>query len=357
MNNERGEPMIDQGIINHVGFAIDISDSMQGKESQVIAVTDGLIAHLAQMSQKLKQETRVTIYLFNHQVTCVVYDKDVLRLPSLAGHIRMSGMTALVDATTLAVNDLKLTPVKYGDHGFLIYILTDGQENKSNYSNVSNLPTLLGSLGPEWTLACLVPDAIGKKYAQSFGFPLGNIAIWDVNSETGVEEVGDEIKAATDSYMVMRSSGVSGTRTLFSTDAKAVNAQTIRAAGLKPLDKGSYDLITVTRIKENQGVLNKDKVRVWEIADFLRHNGLPFVLGRNYYLLRKKEHIQGDKELAVVEKATNKVFVGAGVRAMIGLSDKNQSVAADFNKDYAIFVQSKSNNRHLFNGDQIMVLK
>ena len=51
------------------------------------------------------------------------------------------------------------------------------------------------------------------------------------------------------------------------------------------------------------------------------------------------------------------VFIGAGVRAMIGLSDKNQSVAADFNKDYAIFVQSKSNNRHLFGGDQIMVLK
>ena len=348
--------MIDQGLINHVAFVLDRSGSMRGKEKQLVTVTDGLIKHLARMSEQLGQETRVSVYFFDHDVDCVIFDKDVLRLPSIADHYKLGGRTALIDATLRSVEDLNKTAVMYGDHSFLIYVLTDGQENASRASHVT-MAGKLGALEEHWTLACLVPDILGKQYAINFGFPKGNIAIWDINSVTGVEEVGEEIKRSADTYMVSRASGQVGTRTLFSTDAKAVNAATIQAAGLKPLDKGSYDLITVTRIKENQGVLNKDKVRVWEIADFLRHNGLPFVLGRNYYLLRKKEHIQGDKELAVVEKATNKVFVGAGVRAMIGLSDKNQSVAADFNKDYAIFVQSKSNNRHLFNGDQIMVLK
>lgn len=348
--------MIDQGLTNHVVIVTDSSVSMQGKEKKVTAVVDGLVAHLAKMSTVLNQETRITVYMFNHSAQCIVFEKDVLRLPSIEKYYKVSGNTALIDATVLAIEDLKLTATKYGDHGFLIYVVTDGEEN-SSLASPARLSSLINSLGDNWTLACLVPDAIGKKYAQSFGFPVGNVAIWDVNSATGVEEVGKTVTASADNYMGMRASGMTGTRTLFSTAADAVNAKTIQAAGLTPLDAGTYDLITVPRIRETQGVLNKDKVRVRELSEFVTGNGLPFVLGHNYYRLRKKEMIKGDKALAVREKSTNKVFVGTGVRAMIGLSDKNQSVAADFNKDYDLFVQSKSNNRHLFAGDEIMVLK
>lgn len=344
------------GLINHVGVAVDCSSSMAGKEAQVIKVVDDLVRHLAITSDKLNQETRITLYMFNHTVECVTYDKDVLRLPSIQGQYRTSGATALIDATFLAVEDLKLTATKYGDHGFLIYVITDGENNRFGHS-ADQLSRLITGLGPQWTLAALVPNMAGKAYAMEFGFPEGNVAVWDVDSATGVADVGVAVAASTDSYMTMRAAGKSGTRTLFSTAADAVNAKTIQAAGLKPLAAGTYDLITVPRIRETQGVLNKDKVRVRELSEFVTGNGLPFVLGHNYYRLRKKEMIKGDKQLAVREKATNKVFVGAGVRAMIGLSDKNQSVAADFNPDYDLFVQSKSNNRHLFTGDEIMVLK
>jgi len=280
LNNERGETMIDQGIINHVAFVLDRSGSMQGKENQVVAVTDGLIKHLAKMSQRLGQETRVSVYFFDHRVDCVIFDKDVLRLPSIADHYRVDGRTALLDATYKSIGDLGRTAVMYGDHSFLIYVLTDGQENDSQTSPMS-LRSTISQLGAQWTLACLVPDAIGKTYAQNYGFPAGNISIWDINSATGVEEVGEDIKASADTYMAMRASGQSGTAKLFSTDAKAVNAATIKAAGLKPLDAGTYDLIVVTRIKENQGILNKDKVRVRELSEFVKDNGLPFVIGRN----------------------------------------------------------------------------
>jgi len=355
---EEESTLINQGIINHVTLAIDMSESMSRSRSQVITVTDGLIAHLAKMSQDLQQETRVTIYLFNDNVECVVYDKDVLRLPSLRDHYQPARMTALIDATIQAIEDLKLTPTKYGDHGFLIYALTDGQENRS-HKTASALSRLIGSLGQEWTLACLVPDAIGVKYAQSFGFPKGNIAIWDVNSSTGVEEVGETVKMSAGGYMAMRATGQSGTRTLFSTDPTAVNAATIQAAGLKPLDKNTYSIIPVPRARgdRNQGVLNRDNKRVWEISDFVRHAGLTFEAGKAFYLLDKKELIQADKQLAIVEKATNKVFVGDGVRAMVGLPDANKSVAPDFNPEYDIYVQSKSTNRHLFPGNKILVLK
>ncbi len=359
MKERRGIFLEDsQGNITHVVYVIDASSSMQGREADVVRVVDGQTQFLASMPDT-DHEVRVTVYQFSTpgQFKCLVYEKDVLRLPSIEGTYRPDGWTALLDATGQAIEDLKMTPTKYGKHSFLIFVFTDGQENQSRVYNASSMHRLLSGLGDEWTVAALVPDVNGKLLMQRFGFAKGNVAVWDVNSTTGVEEAGQQMKAALGTYMTGRATGIVGTRALFDTSADAVNAATIKAAGLQPLKAGTYDLIKVTKIRDGEGTLNKDKVKVWELADFLRHNGLPFVLGRNFYLLRKKERIAGDKELVVLEKSTNKVFAGDGVRAMIGLTDKTQSVAADFNKDYAIFVQSKSNNRHLFNGDEIIVLR
>jgi hypothetical protein len=350
--------MIDQNPIIHVAFVLDRSGSMQGKENQIVTVTDGLIKHLADLSHKLNQEVRASVYFFDHLVECVIFDKDVLRLPSIAGHYDVRGRTALIDATKKSVEDLGRTAVMYGDHSFLIYVLTDGLENESSTSPTA-LRSLLSGLGPQWTLACLVPDAVAKTYASNYGFPVGNIAIWDINSATGVEEVGAEIKASADNYMVMRSTGQTGTRTLFSTDAKAVNAATIKQAGLKPLASDAYSLTAVPRPRRDrgQGVENKDKHLVWEISEFVRHAHGTFTVGSVFYQLSKKERIQGNKKLAILEIATSKVYVGDGVRAMIGLPDGDKSVAPDFNPEYTIFVQSTSVNRHLVVGTKVLVLK
>jgi hypothetical protein len=350
--------MIDQGLINHVAFVLDRSGSMHGKEKQLVTVTDGLIKHLARMSEQLGQETRVSVYFFDHVVDCVIFDKDVLRLPSIAAHYHLGGRTALIDATMRSVQDLGKTAVMYGDHSFLIYVLTDGRENSSQTSYLAMSATL-AKLEENWTLACLVPDVIAKQYANNFGFPRGNIAIWDVSSATGMEEVGEEIRRSADAYMVGRAAGQTGTRTLFSTDAQAVNAATIAAAGLKPLDPKAYVLVPVTRPRRDrgQGVENKDKHLVWEISGFVKHATGNFTVGQVYYQLSKKERIQGNKALAVLENATSKVFTGDGVRAMIGLPDGDKSVAPDFNPEYTIFVQSTSVNRHLVVGTKVLVLK
>jgi hypothetical protein len=350
--------MIDQGLINHVAFVLDRSGSMNGKESQLIAVTDGLIKHLAVRSQEMRQETRVSVYFFDHIVDCVIFDKDVLRLPSIAGHYTLGGRTALIDATLKSQEDLGKTAVLYGDHAFLTYVLTDGQENNSR-SGAYALSGMLAKLDPNWTVACLVPDIHGKIAAKSYGFPDGNIAIWDINSSTGVEEVGEVIKTSADTYMTGRASGTVGTKSLFSTDPNAVNAATIKQAGLQPLPSSAYTLTAVPRPRRDrgQGVENKDKHLVWEISEFVRHAHGTFTVGSVFYQLSKKERIQGNKKLAILENATSKVFVGDGVRAMIGLPDGDESVAPDFNPEYTIFVQSTSVNRHLVVGTKVLVLK
>lgn len=342
--------------INHVVKLVDVSGSMRGKEAAVIKVLDNQVAFMAQLSRDTDQETRVTIYFFDDQVECVVFDTDVLRLPSIADLYHVRGRTALRDAFIQAQAELAQTCQLYGDHAYLMFGFTDGYENASA-TRPYQLTDMLKTLPKNWTTAIFVPDVNGRLAAVGAGFPEGNVAIWNTNSATGVEEVGQEMQKATSDYFNLRASGVTGTRTLFATDPTAVNAATIKAAKLAPLAQGTYDLISVARIKPGEGTLNKDKQPCWEIKAFLEHNGLRFVLGRNFYKMNKQEIIAGDKELAVREKATNKVYVGAGVRAMIGLSDQKQRVAADRNPDYDIFVQSKSNNRYLFNGDEILVLK
>lgn len=348
-----------QNQIDHIAYVVDASASMEDRTEETITVIDNQTAFLAEMSKQTGRETRVTIYIFSdpHNVKCVVFDKDVLRLPSIREFYHPEGWTALLDATGLAIEDLKMTMQKYGDHAFLLFAFTDGQENKSQQHTAHSLSTMIKGLGNNWTVAALVPDVNGMLMARRFGFPDGNISIWNVHSKTGVEEAGETMKAALASYSGLRSAGGSGTRTLFSTDPTAVNAATIKAAELAPLPPGTYDLVKVARIKAGEGTLNKDKKPCWEIKAFLEHNGLRFVLGRNYYRMNKQEIIAGDKELAIREQATNRVYVGPGVRAMIGLSDQKQRVAPDKNPDYDIFVQSKSNNRYLFHGDEILVLK
>lgn len=342
--------------INHVVKLVDVSGSMRGKESAVIKVLDNQVAFMAQLSRDTDQETRVTIYFFDDQVECVVFDTDVLRLPSIADLYHVRGRTALRDAFIQSQSELAQTCQLYGDHAFLMFGFTDGYENAS-VTRPYQLTDMLKSLPANWTTAIFVPDINGKLAAVGAGFPEGNVAIWNTNSATGVEEVGQEMQKATSDYFNLRASGVSGTRTLFATDPTAVNAATIQAAGLQPLAKGAYQIVPVPKPKATEGVLNKDKERVWEISSFVEKvNGGTYKVGKAYYKLRKQEKIQGNKDLAILEIATNKVYVGDGVRAMIGLPEENKTVAPDFNDKYEIYVQSGSSNRHLGPKDRLLIL-
>lgn len=344
-------------LINHVALVLDASGSMQTHESEVIRVGDNQIKRLAASSQRLDQETRVTVYVFAGTVTCLIYERDVLRLPSIASLYRANGQTALIDAAMLSQQDLAMTPQKYSNHAFLTILLTDGEENRSRNHSARDLTALLSAQPDNWTFAALVPNVMAKREAQNFGIPRDNIAIWDSSDADGMAEAGAVIDAATDSFMQMRAAGTRGTKRLFSTAADTVNKATVAAAGLVPLDPKAYVLVPVTKPRANQGVQNKDKHWVWEISQFTRHATGNFTVGSVFYELSKKEKVQGNKGLAVLEIATSKVFTGDRVRELIGLPDADASVAPDFNPEYKIFVQSTSVNRHLVPGTKLLVLK
>jgi hypothetical protein len=331
-------------IINHIGLVLDASSSMTNVAQSLIQVADAQISYLAQRSKELDQETRISVWTFSytHDINCVVWDMDVLRLPSIANYYKPYGNTALIDATVKTIDDLKEIPERYGDHSFLVYVLTDGQENGSD-STSSSLKEHIEKLPDNWTLAALVPDSHGKFEAKRFGFPPGNIEIWDATSKLGVEEVGKRIRVATDNYMTSRATGIRSTTGLFSTDAQTVNKITIKQAGLKPLAASKYKLVPVPYDVE--------------IRQFTVDCGFQYIIGQGFYELSKTETIQPQKVIAIVERGPRaKVYVGADARNMLNLPDAEVRVRPDFNADYAVYVQSTSVNRKLKAGTKYLYL-
>ena len=333
--------MTDQNYINHIAFCLDASGSMASRSRDLIRVMDAQVKYLAQRSEELDQETRVSIYTFDTHVECVVYDKDVLRLPSIAQDYHPGGMTALIDATLKALDDLAQTPELYGEHSFLLFALTDGAENRSVNSSAA-LTKRLRELPDHWTVAVLTPDQVCKHEAKRFGFPADNIAIWDAVGSTGMVEVGETIRRATDNFMAGRTSGVRGSKSLFSMGADAVNRNTITQAKLMPLPSSLCVLVPVPR----------DCV----IREFVQECGYEFKVGKQFYQLSKPEKIQATKQIAIVEKKTEAVFTGPNARHLLGLPDAEVRVKPESNPDYWIYVQSTSTNRKLVAGTKLMLL-
>jgi len=333
---------VKQALINHVAFVLDGSYSMNPWRNDVVSVTDDLIKFLARRSKELNQETRVTVYVFSDSsVWCVFYDVDVLRMPSIKDHYRPDGGTPLLKATLTALDELDETAKLHGDHADLVYVLTDGENNR-DYGMQSMLEKRLAALAGNRTVGILVPDQNGRRHAEGFGFPPDNVAIWDPTSAEGVARGGRTIQDATESYMTGRSVGVRGTRTLFSTGVDAVNDATVKSA-LTPLPYSQYKLIPVGP---------EDAV----IRPFVEGCGYTYRIGDAFYQLMKPETIQARKEIMIVENATDKVFTGRAARDLIGLKDQNERVKPDANKLYTIYVQSTSVNRKLPAGSKLLLL-
>lgn len=373
---------LEQRKINHVAFVLDESGSMGGLKNDVITVFDNQVKWLLDLSKKTGQETRVSIYtLSGTDVRCPLFDTDVHHLPSLLGNYNPANGTPLIDATLKAIDDLGQTAQMYGDHAFLIFVLTDGDENTSqftppgyhipagniwahNASHNRNLKaaqsTYLGekikNLPDNWTLGCLVPSFNHKLTAQAYGFDSGNIAIWDTNA-AGLDSASDEVREATQSFYEGRASGTRGTKTLFS----GINKQAVQAAGLKPIPTDEYLLLNVIPTKgieikiPAKSILKSrpEGLKHVEIQAFIEANGHTYVTGRAYYELLKSEKISGNKDVIVVENATGLAYSGDQARKLVGLdmwSTRAKPMAKDKvtgKREFDIFIRSDSVNRLL----------
>ncbi len=329
-----------QNYINHIALVIDASSSMYQLSAEVVKVADNQIKYLAQRSKELDQETRITVYVFADKTTCLVYDKDVLRMPSLAGLFKAIGNTALIDASVKAIEDLSKTPELYGDHAFLVYVLTDGEENVSR-TKPTDLAARITRLADNWTVAVFVPNQNGKFEAKKFGFPADNIAIWDTTKK-GFSEAGEQIRVATDAFMVARATGVRGSKNLFNMDVSHIDKTTVEKS-LTRLHPGQYRVADVA-----------EKGRIDQFVENFTKRA--YKMGEAYYQLSKPEKVQPGKQVALFDVKSKAVYTGAQARQLLGLPDHEVKVSPASHPDFWIFVQSGSVNRNLVPGTKLLIL-
>lgn len=333
-----------QNYINHIALVVDSSGSMYGLADTVVKVFDKEIDYLKRRSVELDQETRISVYTFNRDIACLVFDMDVMRMKSLRNHYFASGQTALIDASIKAINDMEKLPQLYGDNAFLVYVLTDGEENASRHSS-SRLTSILDKLPDNWTIACMVPSTRGVHEAKKFGFPTSNIQIWNTSND-GMVEVGASFRSAMDNYMDNRSKGIRGTKNFFSLDTSGIKVKDA-SANLTKLSANKY-----TRYQVKAGtagfVVIKDSV---EDA-----TGKSYVKGSTFYELTKTEMIQSYKEICIQDRKSTAVYSGANARTLLGLPNSDVKVSPDKHSGWRIFVQSTSVNRKLPHNSYVLVM-
>jgi hypothetical protein len=241
-----------------------------------------------------------------------------------------------------AIEDLEKTATLYGDHAFLVYALSDGQSN-SDRIPASRLSGKLRELPENWTVAVFVPDQNGVFEAKRFGFPADNVSIWNVSSATAIEDAGHVMQKATESFMRARSTGIRGTKSLFTLDASHVSASAVKSQ-LTELSPSQYTVFPVSR-----KVAIKEFVEGWTKENYQ--------IGSGYYPITKPEKIQNHKQICIQHKLNGKVYTGAAARQMLGLPDHEVKVAPASHPDFQIFCQSTSVNRLLVPGTNLLVMK
>lgn len=328
--------------INHVALVIDDSPSMAGLVYKTREVVNAQIKAFQTTSRLKNQETRISVYIFGGECRCVAFDAYPDSIPDARNFVHAGiSATAMIDATYKAISDLQDIPTKVGDHSFLIYVVTDGEDNCSK-KNASDIRFKLESLNDDWTVAALVPNVKAKHYCVTYGLPVGNIEIWDTTTVQGMETVGSTICDSYTAYTSARSVGLKSTKTLFSfPEIKKADVQ----KKLEEVDPGTYETLLVRQYDDGKAI--KDFVEAWTKK--------PYRVGSAYYQVTKPEKIQAGKNVAVVEKSTGKMFSGLKARSLLGLPSAEVKVApADFAR-FDLFVQSTSTNRKLVSDTHVIV--
>lgn len=371
-------------LVNHVALVIDKSGSMHQHQETVIRVVDEFVKGLREESKERidpvsrqripRQETRISLYAFDHTVECLVWDMSVEDLPSMRDVYRVQGgATSLIEATVLSLDDLRTeVSEKYGQHSFLQITWTDGIENASGCSETGlmhsspdglivyrhdqlqkwkdKIRSVLGSLPKHWTSAILVPSALAKRKAQEYGFPAGNISVWDADTQQGVEEAIGTMKTAASTFLRSRATDASfrGTKNLFAV-GQDLDVKVVHSA-LKPLDGTKYKLLDVKQEDHDK------EIRPFVESKFVGTPNFRYRAGMAYYQLGQRVTVQASKSVLVLDTETGLVY-GGGDALRLVFGDENVgadgrligslSVKAGHNKKLKVFVESKSVNRKI----------
>lgn len=225
---------------------------------------------------------------------------------------------------------------------FLIMVITDGQENRSQRWSAKRLTDKIKELqnSDRWTFVFRVPRGDARALIKH-GIHPGNILEWE-QTDQGVAVATAATTTAFKSYYAARSKGETST-TRFFADLSHLSTQDVKAN----LQDISGAIVTLyVPIEQNR----------IEIREFVTLRNGSYSQGSAYYQLTKTEKVQESKHIIIQDKTTSKFYTGKIARQMLGFPDYGQiTVSPRSLGNYKVFVQSMSVNRHLMGDTNVVI--
>lgn len=288
-------------LVNRVALIVDRSGSMAHIHNNAIEALNSRINELKAQAHDSGQETYVSIYDFGSHVNCVIRDAYVHSLRNYTVRdIRISGMTALMDAVSDATRDLESLPYDAtADTSFLIEMFTDGMENQSRITRYQFTQLIARLLGTDrYTFAFSGP--IGSRSSlENLGIPTGCIQEWE-QTEAGVQEMTQNVNVGIQNFYATRSAGGTSTKSFFTPDLGSLSDTAVQR---------------LTNLSSRFHSWNVDNYapdgKPWEIRNFVidrlgrsasarRRVGSQYQISRAYYELTKPTDVQPEKSLLMI---------------------------------------------------------
>jgi len=335
--------------VDHIAVLMDSSGSMKSYTNEAFDSLSKQFDGIRKLQGDPSRDTFLSYYTFGTQ-------SSVKRLrfterysdPIQRHEYHPDGGTPLYDALGRAITDLSPLDDSRGDKSFLVILITDGMENQSYEWSLSWRGRRVDTAVQEkqkqgnWTFVLLGPAGI-LNLAVSLGVPSGNVSQWNPSDRTEYARTAQQNVNATQSYVTLRAAGARSVGTFY-TDLSKVSESEVRRALPEVTDQ--YKRWTVDK-EMDIGLFVPGKT------------GRPFEKGRTFYQLTKTEaRVQPDKEIVLQDKATKKLYGGSpsDVRHTLGLPNGGSTVRLKpgNHAGWNLFIQSKSDNRKLVRGSEVL---
>ena len=325
---------------------IDSSGSMQGKEDAVLLAMNGISEIIKFEAEKIP--TRVSMFHFNNETHMIIEDQAASELPKLTRRVyRASGGTALFDAVKVAIESLEKF-AKPNDI-FVVNVFTDG-ENTIAHHRIPEIVKLMKEKQEtgNWTFTFQLPRGSSVKpnyyrddFIRNYDVPAGNTATWETTEE-GAREMGQVTQAATTDFYDQVSKGATQSRGFYEVQP---DLSKVKAKDIAKLEDLSHKFKAFEVDKETP---------IKEFVEERTKRG--YVIGSTYYALTKKETVQAQKEVLLLDIKSKKIYGGDEARGLIGLPQGHPAKVEPGNHgNYIIYVKSTSVNRKLVRGTKILV--
>lgn len=335
---------------NYIGISRDHSGSMRNiahvakndYNSKIDAIKSAAIANF--------QDTKVSVvecgYGRTDAVRTVVNNAAVTVLEPMDSYVADGRGTPLYDSVGSLIELFeKLPAAQDKDASFVIFAITDGEENASCYWSADKLKRRIAELTAtdRWSFIFRVPRGYASRLQSRLGISAGNIQEWD-QTEKGVAVAAKADAEAFTQYFVGRTMGATSTQKFYA-DLTNVSVAEVKAQ----LEDISSEVMLWPVSESDDGAV---------IVSFCeqRLGGKRMLKGAAFYQLTKPEaRVQDYKKIVIRDKTSNAVYYGNAAKQMLGLPTVGQiKLWPGQQGNYDVFIQSTSYSRKLVKGSQLL---